>query len=125
MSSPQMPGQNQGVSVPSSGPQQWNSGLFGCFSDIGSCFITCLFPCFTYGKNYEAIHKEGCGGQGCCYLLMSYIGCPCLIHKDLRGDVRRKYNLDEGCGDCLTTCFCSRCAICQEAREIKFRDGGN
>ena len=125
MSNPQMPSQNQGVSVPSSGPQQWNNSLFGCFSDIGSCFCGLCFPCIQYGKNYEAVHKQGCGGQAVCFVLLSYIGLPCLIHKDLRGDIRRKYNLDEGCGDCLTTFCCSRCAICQEARELKSRGAMN
>ena len=37
--------------------------------------------------------------------------------------MRQKYNLVENpsCGDCLTTAFCSPCALCQEARELKFR----
>ncbi|CAF5113269.1 unnamed protein product, partial [Rotaria sp. Silwood1] len=37
--------------------------------------------------------------------------------------LRQKYGLreDPSCGDCLTTCFCGPCALCQEARFLKRR----
>ena len=39
-----------------------------------------------------------------------------------REKLRKKYNLKEGdCGDCPTAFFCSPCALCQEAREMKSR----
>ncbi|CAF3747151.1 unnamed protein product [Rotaria magnacalcarata] len=53
---------------------------------------------------------------------MSLFGCCCLIHTVKRGQLRRKYSLEEGvCADCLMTCCCPPCAICQDAREIKVR----
>lgn len=40
-----------------------------------------------------------------------------------RSEVRNKYNLsEEPCSDCLVHFFCSPCAVCQEARELKVRD---
>jgi len=102
-------------------PREWENSLFGCFSDIGSCLLTICCPCIAYGTVHDSVHQTGCGGACCAFLCLSYIGCSCLIHKDLRGDIRRRYNLDEGCGDCLTTCCCGGCAICQEARELKAR----
>lgn len=113
-------GQQVVVQMPQ-GKQGWSSGLFGCFSDCGSCCLTCFCPCVQYGKNYEANFGNGCCSQGCIYMLLSGCGLCCCVHKGLREDIRRKYALDEGCGDCLTTCFCSACAICQEARELKAR----
>jgi Cys-rich protein (TIGR01571 family) len=39
-----------------------------------------------------------------------------------REALRKKYNLkEEPMGDCPTALCCGPCAICQEAREIKFR----
>jgi len=103
------------------GPPEWKNSLFGCFSDLGSCIITCFLPCVQYGMNYEKVHHSGCCSQACVFFCLSQCCLNCCVHKDLRSDIRRKYNIEEGCGDCLTTCFCSPCAICQEARELKDR----
>lgn len=53
---------------------------------------------------------------------MSLCGCCCIIHTIQRGQLREKYRLEEDiCGDCLITCCCPQCAMCQEARELKAR----
>ena len=117
----QMPGQPIQNGGHGGAPQEWKTGLFGCFSDMGSCLMTCCCPCVQYGQNYEAMNGEGCFAQGAIFAVLAYCGLSCCIHKDFRAGLRNKYNLDEGCGDCLTTCFCAPCAICQEAREIKGR----
>jgi Cys-rich protein (TIGR01571 family) len=38
-----------------------------------------------------------------------------------RESLRRRYGLPEDCNDCVATTFFPACAICQEARELKFR----
>jgi Cys-rich protein (TIGR01571 family) len=38
-----------------------------------------------------------------------------------RQALRQRYGLQEDCNDCLATAFCTACAVCQEARELKFR----
>jgi Cys-rich protein (TIGR01571 family) len=38
-----------------------------------------------------------------------------------REALRRRYGLPEDCNDCIATTFCAACAMCQEARELKFR----
>jgi len=49
-------------------------------------------------------------------------GCCWCVHKDRRRLLREKYHLaEEPCNDCLTTCCCGPCAICQEAREMEKR----
>ncbi len=104
-----------------SGPQEWKNSLCGCFDDLGSCCLTCCCPCVQYGMNHEKVHKDGCCMQGLLFCLLSCCGLSCCIHSALRSNVRQKYNIPEGCSDCCTTCFCSGCAICQEARELKDR----
>lgn len=38
-----------------------------------------------------------------------------------RRTLRQRYGLQEDCNDCLATTCCAACAVCQEARELKFR----
>jgi hypothetical protein len=38
-----------------------------------------------------------------------------------RTALRQRYGLKEDCNDCIATTCCVTCAICQEARELKFR----
>ncbi|CAF1428729.1 unnamed protein product [Didymodactylos carnosus] len=38
-----------------------------------------------------------------------------------RGALRQKYGIIEDPNDCLVTCCCGPCAVCQEAREMKTR----
>ena len=46
--------------------------------------------------------------------------CACVCsHPSVRGEIRNKLNLpEEPCGDCLVSCYCFACAICQEMNEI-------
>ena len=45
----------------------------------------------------------------------------CLVHMGKREALRNRFGLQEDCNDCVATTFCAPCAICQEARELKFR----
>ncbi|CAF4241504.1 unnamed protein product, partial [Adineta steineri] len=38
-----------------------------------------------------------------------------------RQALRNRFGLPEDCNDCAATTFCIPCAVCQEARELKFR----
>ncbi|CAF3977498.1 unnamed protein product [Rotaria sp. Silwood1] len=38
-----------------------------------------------------------------------------------RKALRNRFGLEEDCNDCLATTCCAPCAICQEARELKYR----
>ena len=116
----QQPGQQIIIVSPGpSAPQEWKSSLCGCFSDIGSCLLTMFCPCVQYGLNYEKVHKSGCCSQGCTFCCLAGCGCGCLIHKELRHNIRQRRNIPEGCSDCLVTWCCGGLAICQEARELK------
>ncbi len=59
----------------------------------------------------------------CAYSILTSCYLCWLPHWYERQALREKYNLTENpeCGDLLTTIFCSPCALCQEAREMKSR----
>lgn len=48
--------------------ENWTTGLFGCFEDIPSTFITCLFPWITIAHNKAALQgrKEPTAVDLCC-----------------------------------------------------------
>eukprot|EP00210_Caulerpa_lentillifera_P007299 g6977.t1 len=50
------------------------------------------------------------------------VGCGACYGSKLRRDLRYKYNIQEGpCSDCCVHFLCPCFAICQEARELKYR----
>mmetsp|Transcript_40043 Transcript_40043/g.88929 ORF Transcript_40043/g.88929 Transcript_40043/m.88929 type:complete len:120 (-) Transcript_40043:218-577(-) len=98
----------------------WSSGVFGCCYDCGTLFCgLCCLPCL-YGQNTSNIDNSSCF----CNTLL-YSCCPfftCCFAANTRQKLRAKYALpEEPCSDCCVHCICSPCAVCQEAREIKFR----
>mmetsp|Transcript_4155 Transcript_4155/g.3520 ORF Transcript_4155/g.3520 Transcript_4155/m.3520 type:complete len:137 (+) Transcript_4155:125-535(+) len=106
------------------GPAEWQESLCGCFSDIGSCCISCCFPCFQYGENKSRVDGGGSFGPCCMYLLTSFIGVHTCLGCMTRGRIREKYGIPGSAPvDCLCHCCCPCCALAQEAREIKKRQG--
>ncbi len=58
----------------------------------------------------------------CAYGILANCYLCWIPHMCEREALRKKYNLkEEPMGDCPTALCCGPCAICQEAREIKFR----
>ena len=100
---------------------QWNSGLFDCFDDVPQCLLGCLCPCYLFGQNAEQIDGSNKITQCVLYGLLSYCYLGIILHKPQRENLRTAYNLEEKPNDILTTCCCSACANCQEAKELKAR----
>ncbi|XP_010487772.1 PREDICTED: protein PLANT CADMIUM RESISTANCE 7-like [Camelina sativa] len=100
---------------------QWTSGLFSCMDDVETTCLTFCCPCVTFGWIAEG--AVGCKRCGLSYVLRSFVvALPCLLSCTYRTKIRRKFGLPESPGsDCLTHCFCDRCALCQEYRELKNR----
>lgn len=115
----------------------WSSSIFGCFSDMPICCKGLWCPCDLYGHNLENTGNDS-SKAGCLThcLLGSWYGCPlhfilgplaywftcdpCLGARHRRL-LRFKYGLKEKpCGDCCTHCWCHPCALCQEARQLKY-----
>lgn len=58
----------------------------------------------------------------CLYGILSNCYLCWVPHLYERKKLREKYNLEEDdCCDIASTVCCSACALCQDAREIKFR----
>eukprot|EP00794_Sanderia_malayensis_P003508 gene3508-4008_t len=99
---------------------QWQNGICGCFSDIGTCIVTYFCPCVTAGKNAEAV------GKSCCvYGFLSMLGCIGIFTQaSVRQEIRQRYNIEGGFGsDIICYCCCPLCALVQESSELKAHGG--
>uniref|UniRef100_A0A7N0ULZ3 Uncharacterized protein n=1 Tax=Kalanchoe fedtschenkoi TaxID=63787 RepID=A0A7N0ULZ3_KALFE len=114
-----------GPNVRSYSPLPWSSGLFDCFSDIGTCCLTCWCPCVTFGRIAEMADRGAspCGVSGALYTLICCLtGCSCMYSCFYRAKLRGQLFLDESpCADCCVHFCCEGCALCQEYRELKSR----
>jgi len=106
----------------------------GCFSDGITC-LGCWCPCVLYGRNVEAT-TGGDGPSACCdfalvkffsAILLCGAGSLCVMPAfamEQRKALREAYHIEEEgcCGNSYCVqCFCLRCSLCQEARELKAR----
>ena len=94
---------------------EWQHGLCGCFDNLGVCIITYIVPCYTYGKNAEAVNKS-CLLHG----LLFFIPCIDLICGAMvRGEVREQKGISGSfVGDLITFLCCPLCTIVQTAQEV-------
>lgn len=67
----------------------FSNGLCSCCEDIGACAVTYFCPCYTAGKNAEAV-GDSCCLWGCLSLTPLRI-CTLTM---TRGKVRVKYGID-------------------------------
>ena len=84
-----------------------------------------FIPSILYGKNKESIAGQGNFTPDCCAFFWIHLFCSCAascLSYNSRTEVRKAYNLKEQpCGDCCVHFWCVKCALCQEARELKLR----
>ncbi|KAH9509756.1 Cell number regulator 3 [Bulinus truncatus] len=95
---------------------EWQHGLFGCFSNIGLCLITYFVPCYTFGKNAEAV------GDSCllCCLVFFVPFLNVLGLLSVRGKIRSSRNIGGSIiTDFLAVMCCTFCALVQEAQEVQ------
>ncbi len=108
--------------LPSS--NQWTSGLCQCCSDNELCCKTVFCPCVTYGQLKEKL--KGKYDVGCCtchcWLFVLSFNIPCLtfiLNRNIRSEVREKYNIEGGCcSDFWTALCCGICSLIQVANEV-------
>ncbi|XP_058009908.1 cell number regulator 2 isoform X1 [Hevea brasiliensis] len=103
---------------------KWTTGLCGCCEDPSNCLVTTFCPCITFGRNAEIIDKNAvsCACSGLVFMVLSYVGVPCLYSFTYRSKLRGQHSLPEHpCADCCVHCWCLHCALCQEYRELKNR----
>jgi len=94
---------------------EWQHGLFGCFDNFGVCIITYFVPCYTAGKNAEAV------GENCllCGLVLLVPLANLWFPAQIRGKIREQKDIEGSLvSDILLMCFCGCCALIQEAQEV-------
>ena len=99
---------------------EFETGLFDCFNDLGTCLISWFCPCVTYGQNQQrAQKKDGCVGDAAIFALAACCGCYSCVGASGRGNVRAVRNIEGGFAtDCLVHCCCVPCALTQEKNEL-------
>ncbi|EDO50068.1 predicted protein [Nematostella vectensis] len=98
----------------------WNNGLFGCFNDCGTCLITYIAPCYTFGKNAEAV------GDSCllCGLAFFVPVVDLIVMSSVRGKIREQHGISGSfIGDCAATICCPFCSLVQSAQQVKGAPG--
>ena len=77
-----------------------------------------------YGTIAEETDGSSCAVYTFMYCFLSLNTAPCYVHHGTRLHLRKRYNLEEDVNDWVATSVFSRCALCQEARELKHRRVG-
>ncbi|KAI5808648.1 PLAC8 family-domain-containing protein [Peziza echinospora] len=112
---------------------EWQNSMFGCLGDFFKCknMNTCCCgmwcPCVLYSRVHYRLRArnphdlngfESCNGQ--CW------NSACLgfaVHSRQRDEIRHRYGLPGSCmGDCARHACCSCCTLCQEEKELVYRE---
>lgn len=70
---------------------EWANGLCGCFNDITLCLITYIAPCYTAGKNAEAV-GDSCIMVGALYWIFPIVGI--FLTAKVREKIRETNSID-------------------------------
>eukprot|EP00117_Sycon_ciliatum_P021612 scpid63746/ scgid18886/ PLAC8-like protein 1 len=93
--------------------RNWSTGLFDCFNDITVCLLGCFCPVCLLFQTASQLGENGCC-VACC------IPWP-YGQMMLRVKIRSENNIQGSiCDDYCTVGCCQACAMCQEAREVKY-----
>lgn len=112
-------------------PGTWSIPLFGCFTNKWICFVGCCCPFARWADTVDRAKVGFTYGPAVVLMLFLMVLDPytygvtglmaVALGVKCRQSLRKKYGLKFGRGtyaeDCLTWCFCSPCAIIQEAHE--------
>lgn len=94
---------------------EWQHGLFGCFDNFGVCIVTYFLPCYTAGKNAEAV------GESCllCGLVLFVPIADIIFPATIRQKIRDQKGIEGSfLGDLLAHFCCMCCALAQSAQEV-------
>ncbi len=98
---------------------EWSSSICDCCLEPGMCLTGTLCPCILYGKNVENLTNKSCCLNACCCCILP---CSVFLRTPYRRMIRNKWKLDsDPCNDCCVSLWCPLCALCQETREIRYR----
>ncbi|XP_071755227.1 cornifelin homolog A-like [Centroberyx gerrardi] len=98
--------------------EMWTSSLFNCCDDMGVCCLGFWCPCCL------ACQVSSDFGECLCLPLVDVIsgGTVPAATMAIRSTMRERYHIQGSMfDDCCIVTFCSACAWCQMAREVKIR----
>mmetsp|Transcript_38683 Transcript_38683/g.124008 ORF Transcript_38683/g.124008 Transcript_38683/m.124008 type:complete len:192 (-) Transcript_38683:124-699(-) len=101
---------------------RWSSELFDCCDDVPiCCYVASCYYC-AFGHVMRAHFGTSCAsetGHVICWDVFNGCFGP-YLHALKRHDIRNMYGgIHQKRSDCLVTCLCGCCALCQEARHAK------
>jgi len=101
----------------------FETGLFDCFSDTETCLCACCCPCVQIGRNMEAIGEGDCLTWAALWFVLQWCSkAGCVVHFLERSKVRERLRMrPDPLMDFIKVSCCDVCALSQEAREIKSR----
>jgi Cys-rich protein (TIGR01571 family) len=103
------------------GAEAWRTEWFECFANPNVFLCTCCCGICVDPRTHAAVTGESCEGLCCSAVLLCCLSS--CGHAARRTAMRTKYNLvGSRQTDCLLSCFCGPCIVCQEAREVQFRN---
>lgn len=93
------------------------TGLWECCVHPRICFPACLFTPFLAAFNRAAADKRDCNFCDVCFSLKTQ-----FTTYQTRQSIRSANNLEDStCGDCLSACCCTPCAVAQDTLELERR----
>ncbi|XP_057293274.1 uncharacterized protein LOC130621922 [Hydractinia symbiolongicarpus] len=94
---------------------EYQHGLCSCMNNVSLCLVTTFVPCYTAGKNAEAL-EESCLLFG----IASITPILPITNGIIRKKIRERYGIHGSYfSDVVTNWLCSCCALIQDAQEIK------
>eukprot|EP00762_Andalucia_godoyi_P006480 ANDGO_02917.mRNA.1 Cell number regulator 3 len=106
----------------------YSSGLCSCMEDFGvCCYGWCCFGC-SMMETKAALEKRPMEGMDWCLGCLLWaagmwwvtFAIPVYVQCQQRKQMRQQFGFPDN-GDCLVSCCCLPCAVCQNAREITHR----
>ncbi|XP_071189755.1 cornifelin homolog A-like [Salvelinus alpinus] len=95
----------------------WSSSICDCCDDMKICCFGFWCPCCL-----RCQMSTDFGECFCLPLLDIFVNCIPAVSLALRSTMRERYRIQGTiCNDCLLVAFCTPCAWCQMARELKLR----
>ena len=99
----------------------WHETLHGCTNDVFGCLMAYFCQCWVYGDVSYKVGLHSSVGEGCA-------SCLCAFNTEhftlLRKTIRTRYGIvAESKDDLMHNSICTHiCALCQEAREVDYRE---
>mmetsp|Transcript_22329 Transcript_22329/g.36927 ORF Transcript_22329/g.36927 Transcript_22329/m.36927 type:complete len:156 (+) Transcript_22329:247-714(+) len=108
------------------GDSNYHTHLFSCHRDIPSCITSCICPSIVVAQTRNEFDNSGfCMNWGPIVIIDHCVGVgSCLFGLMYRQEYRDKYNIQgSALADCCIFTWCTCCAVAQDAREIRIRNG--